>query len=172
MITIRSAEPSDAAGLAKIKVDGWQTAFKGIVPQPYLDSLNYPDQEERLRKILSSKKDRSHELVAVTDTGSVAGFAATGPNRSPVDDYDGELMAIYVSVDAKGQGIGSLLFAASVKQLKLDGFRRLIIWCLDGNPHCRFYTKLGGKVVGEKWDDIGGACLKQYGYGWRDLDMS
>ena len=169
-INIRSAAVTDAAAIAKLKVDGWQGAFSGIVPQDYLDGLTYQVQAERLRTILAENKPRFHAFVAVGSSQDIVGFCCGGPNRSTVDSFDGELWAIYVSIASQGQGVGRKLLAATAGQLYTDGFNRMVVWCLDGNPYCRFYEKMGGRIVGEKWDMIGGKTLKQFGYGWDKLE--
>ena len=36
---IRSAQPSDAAGIARVHVRSWQQAYAGLMPAEYLDAL-------------------------------------------------------------------------------------------------------------------------------------
>ena len=45
-MTIRKATPEDARQIAEILVEDWKTAYRGIIDDDYLDSLNV---EERHR---------------------------------------------------------------------------------------------------------------------------
>ncbi|WP_259343698.1 hypothetical protein [Oceanobacillus picturae] len=38
---IRIAKPGDAAGIAKVHVDAWRTTYDGILPQEFLNRLDY-----------------------------------------------------------------------------------------------------------------------------------
>lgn len=168
-MNIRPANLVDIGAIAKLQVDGWQSAFKNIVPQEHLDSLNYEKQAERIRGLLAERRDRFQALVAEDDTGDIVGFTCGGPHRNEGYGFDGELWAIYVNSNSQSQGVGRQLVSAMANQLRAYGFTNMIIWCLNENPYCRFYEKLGGKIAGEKWDDIGGKKLQQRGYGWPNL---
>jgi hypothetical protein len=37
------------------------------------------------------------------------------------------------------------------------------------NSACRFYQRMGGQLIGEKMEEIGGKSLKELAYGWDDL---
>jgi hypothetical protein len=40
MMQIREASLPDAAGIARVHVDTWRSAYRGIVPNPVLDEAN------------------------------------------------------------------------------------------------------------------------------------
>jgi hypothetical protein len=40
---IREATLADAEGVARVHVDTWRSAYKEMVPDSYLDGLNYED---------------------------------------------------------------------------------------------------------------------------------
>jgi GNAT superfamily N-acetyltransferase len=165
--SIRDAKPADALELAKLKVDGWRSAFRGIVHQSYLDAMSYEQESTRIDKFLTEGKDRFHWLFAEDEHGRPLGFSCGGPNRTPLGNYDGELWAIYVDSSFHRHGIGRMLVSATAQRLGVDGFTNMIIWCLKDNPHCKFYEKMGGEIVGEKLSDIGGARLAEFGYGFK-----
>jgi hypothetical protein len=37
---------------------GWQSAFKGIVPQPYLDNMSIEKQTNKIAALLLERRDR------------------------------------------------------------------------------------------------------------------
>ena len=97
-------------------------------------------------------------------------MAICGPeqNRDPL--YRGEIYVLYVLPEYQHQGIGRELVSACVHhlihQLKVD---TMLIWVLAENPYRRFYELLGGKVVREKTQEIGGRMLSEVGYGWETI---
>ena len=52
-LTIRPATLNDAQAIARIRVQGWQFAYQGLISQDYLDSLSVAENTERMRGYLS-----------------------------------------------------------------------------------------------------------------------
>lgn len=48
---IREATLSDACGIAKVHVDTWRTAYKGIINDEFLNELSYDKREEIPKRI-------------------------------------------------------------------------------------------------------------------------
>jgi hypothetical protein len=46
ILTVRRAELRDAAGIAAVHVASWQEAYRGLLPQEYLESLSVRDRIE------------------------------------------------------------------------------------------------------------------------------
>lgn len=171
-ITLRQALRADAAGIAKVHVDSWRSTYKGIVPDEYLANLSHEKRETFWDQALADQPARSHTIVATDHKNQVLGFSDGGANRTTKYNYDGEILAIYLLKDHHGTGVGRRLFQSSVNQLREDGFSRMLVWVLADNPTCRFYERMGGKVVGEKIEKIGGKTLKELAYGWETLVLS
>ena len=53
-LVIRKAKVEDLRGVAQIVVNGWQTAYKGIVDDEYLDNLSI---DEKYQKMLKNYKE-------------------------------------------------------------------------------------------------------------------
>ncbi|WP_369306859.1 GNAT family N-acetyltransferase [Thermus islandicus] len=81
----------------------------------------------------------------------------------------GKVYAIYVLPEYQRQGIGRQLMSICARELLRDDIDTLLVWVLEANPVRRFYEQLGGELVRTGWIEIGGARLRQLGYGWRDL---
>ena len=144
---IRRALADDASGVAMVHVRSWQAAYRGLLPDHYLDQL---DVERRrvgwLQTIADTDWPRSGTLVAVEANANVVGFAHIGPARD--EDVDpsmvGELAAIYASPDVWGSGVGRRLMAAAVNVLRDAGNAQAILWVLEGNDRAQRFYEIGG----------------------------
>jgi len=54
VITVRPAIPGDAPGIGRVHVDARQAAYRGLMPDEYLDGLVPDDREPRYRRRLGS----------------------------------------------------------------------------------------------------------------------
>lgn len=51
-VSVRRASRDDAAEIAAVHVRSWQGAYRGLVPQGYLDRLHPADRAQRRRQTL------------------------------------------------------------------------------------------------------------------------
>jgi len=149
---IRSALADDALGVATVHVRSWQAAYRGLMPDVYLDQL---DVERRRagweRNIAGTEWPRSGTLVATEAHGNVVGFANIGPARDGDGDplVIGELAAIYLLPEAWGSGVGRRLMLSAVNVLRDAGYAEAILWVLEGNERAqRFYEIAGWQLDG------------------------
>ncbi len=80
-------------------------------------------------------------------------------------------MAIYLLEGYQRQGVGKRLLQASIDRLVQDGFQSMLVWVIEGNPACRFYDSMGGRVVGDKVESIAGRAIKELAYAWDDIEQ-
>ena len=168
---IREANLADCAGIARVQVDSYQTAYASILPQEYLAHFTYEEQEQDWRDLLSADQ---HDLlyVAESDSGEIVGYALGRAQGDQDTDYGSELVALHVRLPHQRQGIGGRLIAAVAERLKQQGCRSLTLWVLDKNPARSFYERLGGRRFGEKpWvnNDEFGLDIQEIAYGWPDI---
>jgi GNAT superfamily N-acetyltransferase len=135
---------ADCDHVAEIRVRGWQSAYRGLMPQPYLDALSVREDAERRRERLRRSDGSVVNLVAEHD-GELFGWAAHGPYREgEVRTADAELYAIYVDPGRYGAGIGHALLQESVRRCTAAGHDRMYLWVLKGNVRARaFYERAG-----------------------------
>jgi ribosomal protein S18 acetylase RimI-like enzyme len=165
---VRRAGPEDAAGIARVHVATWRTAYRGLLPDDFLASLNESAYSERWRRTLSGAADR---VYVAENADAVIGFASGGKERAGEGGYSGELYAIYVLSEAQGHGHGRRLVQAVVGGLRELGLPNMIVWVLrDNMPARRFYEGLGGTYVREQPITIGSTLLQEVAYGWPSLD--
>jgi ribosomal protein S18 acetylase RimI-like enzyme len=158
--------------MGKIHVDAWRTTYAGIIPDEYLRAMSYEKSTAMTRNMLENPYHGSKTFVA--DTGEidgVVGAATAGLERQNHPVYKGELFGIYILESYQHQGIGQQLVHEVKNHLRQLGLRSMRLWVLGDNPYQAFYKKLGGEVVDEKWDTVGGKKLKELAYGWRDLRL-
>jgi GNAT superfamily N-acetyltransferase len=145
---IRPATPDDAAGIAEVHVASWRTSYRGIVDDAYLASLDVTAQTARWTKRLA--QPAQHILVAAAPDGRLVGLCSAGAYRGSDPAIRGELYAIYLLDDAKGQGTGRALFERTARWLAAEALVPFQVWVFLHNPAARaFYERMGGVLTGE-----------------------
>ncbi|MGW0861894.1 N-acetyltransferase family protein [Streptomyces sp. NPDC002611] len=144
-LRVREMALADCDRVAEIRTGGWQSAYRGLMPQSYLDGLSVAEDAERRRTYLARADDSVVNLVAEDDGGELVGWACHGPYRDgEVLTPDAELYAIYVHPEHLGRGVGQALLAESVERLSRAGHGRLLLWVLKENGRARrFYERAG-----------------------------
>lgn len=164
----RRAERSDSAAIARVHVATWRTAYRGILPDDFLASLDESFYAERWERTLV---DATTRVYVAENADGIIGFASGGRERAGEDGYTGELYAIYVLQEAQGRGHGRRLVRAVVGGLRELRLPDMLVWVLRDNAPARgFYESLGGKYVREQPITVGATQLQEVSYGWRSLD--
>ena len=167
---IRAAERDDAPAIARVQIDTWRAAYRGIVWDATLDGLSPAHSARHRGELLAEGSGARFILVADDATDGVTGFAAAGPERSGDATYRGELYAIYVLPSAQGRGLGAGLVRGVANRLAAAGTTAMLLWVFEANTPARtFYERLGGIFVSTQPIDIAGQTLTEVAYGWPDL---
>ena len=167
---VREASVADAAGIARVHVDSWRTTYTGLVPERVLARRSYADRQEYWEWALTSPEPPRAVFVAENEAGEIVGFASGGPERAENLDYEGELYALYLLDEYQGRGLGSRLIGEVARYLWDYGVASLLVWVLSSNPAAKFYERLGGIKVGEKEEILAGVALREYAYGWQEIE--
>ncbi|GHF45219.1 N-acetyltransferase [Streptomyces griseosporeus] len=143
-VAVREMALEDCDRVAEIRVRGWQSAYRGLMPQAYLDAMSVAEDAERHRARFTGGDGSVTNLVA-QDEGGVVGWACHGPYRDGERrTADAELYAIYVDPAHYGTGVGRLLLAESVRRCSAAGHARMFLWVLKDNTRARrFYERAG-----------------------------
>jgi hypothetical protein len=80
--TVRRATLADAPAMGRVVVRAWQAAYRGHMPDDYLDGLRAEDRAAYWEGVLGREDLRGTILVVERD-GEVIGFAAVGPSPDP-----------------------------------------------------------------------------------------
>jgi GNAT superfamily N-acetyltransferase len=166
-VTVRPAVVGDARAIAQIHVDGWRAAYRGQMPDAFLDSLSVDRRAEDRRRDLATPRSPEHRTWAAEEGGRLVAFAITGPSRDPRAPSDvAELFAIYVDPARWGTGDGRSLLAHVLADLRGRGRTAVTLWVLDGNARARRFYEAAGFACdgGEKLEPFGGATLREIRY--------
>lgn len=145
---IRRARVNDASALARVHVDSWHAAYRGLVPDSFLQSFSYQIRTERFQQSLAAGAE---ETYLVEESGTVIGFLTLGMCRdSDLDvEHTGEIWGIYIAPDHWRKGIGKRLAEEAESILKGRGYQEAVLWVLEGNQQARrFYEAMGFSTDG------------------------
>ena len=150
MIT-RVAVPDDAAEIAQIHVRSWQEAYRGLLPQDFLDALAPAQRTGGWRESLAAQTPPTPAAVVITDKQAILGFARVCPTRDEEeqDKLVGELSSIYLRPDTWRQGLGRQLMTHALDLLREAGNAAATLWVLQGNTRAiAFYEANGWSADG------------------------
>ncbi|MGE4353895.1 MAG: N-acetyltransferase family protein [Oscillospiraceae bacterium] len=145
--------------VSHVYAQSWKSAYRGIVPQDYLDSI----PEDRWSKILLGELSN---LWVVSDGKRIIGSSTYAPARDEKYGGWGEIISIYLLPEYFHQGIGTKLLRASMNGLFTMGYGSLYLWVLEDNCSAhRFYEKSGFRFNGDIMQSvIGGKPLNEARY--------
>jgi GNAT superfamily N-acetyltransferase len=158
----RWAVVNDAPGLADVHVTSWQHAYRGVLPDEFLDSLSRERRERWWRRFIADGAQ-----VHVVGDDRVVGFCHAGMS----DEAGwGEVFAIYVHPRHWGLGLGRELLTAGQKTITEIGFSLALLWVLKDNRRGRSFYERQGWELGKPFrvEEIGGTQVTEVRY---ELDL-
>lgn len=145
--------------ISKIYEDSWRYAYRGIIPQGYLDKI--------LKGHWSKNFDIAdwNTVICIYD-GKYIGTSSFCKSRFEKYKNLGEVISIYLLPEYIGLGYGKKLLDFVIEQLKEKGYNEAFLWVLEENEKARnFYEKYGFKLDNDYLEDtIGGKKLKEVRY--------
>lgn len=147
MIKIRNVRESDIKSVAAIHRECWQVAYKGLLPQSYLDSLTQESFERRWMNGLPVNNDvvRLVALEKSLPIGFIVGLENRTPEKCPA--ASAEIWALYVHPSQWEKGAGRMLFHEFQEVMKAKGHKKIFLWVLESNVRARaFYEAVGGRL--------------------------
>ena len=157
---IRYLDASDNRNaISRIYEESWKSAYHGLIPQAYLDSI----PEGRWVKTLDRP---GWQTMVCIENGEYIGTSSFCKSRFDQYPDAGEVISIYLLPDYIGKGCGRQLMETVLNELKKQGFTEVFLWVLEENHRARqFYEKYGFSCTGEYLDDnIGGKALREVRY--------
>lgn len=155
-ITVRRAEKEDVRQIAEILVEDWQKAYRGIMDDDFLDSMN-ADQRYGI------EIRRYEKFVVAADGDEILGYAWLEPTDE--EPADCEVIALYVRYSKRNNGIGKILMQYAVNYFREAGRKKMVVWCLKENHESRkFYEKVGGKEFRTGSHNWGGKDYEMISY--------
>ena len=151
-VQIRKANVDDASRIAVIHVRSWQVAYRGHMPDEFLDGLD-PERRENMWRELTQNPQKI--VLVAEDDENIVGLCAAGASRDPdAKPNTAEVGAIYVQAEKWRRGFGRALLSATLEQLRNRQFEEVTLWVLEGNQRARsFYASFGFKPDGAVQDN-------------------
>lgn len=160
MITIRKVNKlDDFDAISAIYAESWKVAYKGIVPQDYLDALptNY------WSKTLATS---AWDILVMSKNNKYIGTASLCPARDESMEGWGEIISIYLLPAYYHQGYGTMLLNRAIQELELKGFKKIYLWVFEENYKAqKFYEHVGFQKSKDRLSfEIGGKKLYEIRY--------
>ncbi len=152
-------ETDDIDDVSRIYALSWKKAYRGIIPDDYLDSI--PETRWSSRLLPKAKR-----LALAVRDGEIVGASTYEGARDEAMDSWGEIISLYMLPSYYRQGIGTKLFSFVINELVSEGFNSIYLWVLEDNRTARdFYEKNGFTFNGDiTADNIGGRAVNEVRY--------
>jgi GNAT superfamily N-acetyltransferase len=132
-VQISQATPGDARAIAELHTTVWREAYRGLVPDQYLDTTTLEDRRTRWALRLGSG-DR--QAVIARHGGTVIGAASW--SECPEQPPGLELASLYIVRGHRGSGVAERLVHEAI------GDRPAWLWVFAPNARARaFYRRVG-----------------------------
>jgi ribosomal protein S18 acetylase RimI-like enzyme len=163
-MNIRKATPEDAFAIARVHVNSWQLAYRGLLPDERLDKLDPIRGTQHFHETIT----REPETFYIAEgEDSIIGVMALGPCRDQEAGGTsiGEVYALYLAPTHWRRGIGSVMMSEAELLLKAGGYFRVVLWTFEGNERARvFYEAVGYVTDGAPrlFDQVGASvnCIR------------
>ncbi|MDE3031027.1 MAG: GNAT family N-acetyltransferase [Acidobacteriota bacterium] len=132
-VRVRRATAEDAPALARVFIDSWRGAYRGIVADSIIDALDLEQTTSWLGQLVAATSAQT--LVAEIESGQIVGFTRLG--AEPDNPGHGHVFALYVSPSSSGRGVGRLLLEKALTILDPLSSRTVTLWVFEENARAR-----------------------------------
>ena len=150
------ANIKDAKALSYLKKEVWETTYRGIYDDSYIDNYDYGKREEKFKNLIV---DTTQEVYVCKDNNRIVGYMVLGaPLHESLDGYELCINDLGIDVSYRGQGIGKMFVdIAKEKGKKLFNCCN----CYNANAQ-KFYEKMGGTLIKTSIDETDKAMCQVY----------
>ena len=148
-IQIRKALQKDAFEYAANHIACWRAAYRGILSDEYLKSMDALKMAEANQRILG--EPGIYKCYYAGRDGAMIGRLVINKSRDEDKAGSGEIAAMYLLGEFWGKGYGREMMDFSLAELKRMGHDDVLLWVLEANSRARrFYEKCGFVLDGAK----------------------
>lgn len=147
-IALRPAEPQDALAVAHLHAASWRVAYRGMLPDTFLDTLQMDEWVARWEREIRNPASR---VTLATEGGGIVAFVGTGPVRDADLDPSRvwQVYNLHVAPGRRGGGIGRVLLRRAADLAAAAGIAEVSLWVLTINTPARgFYERCGLRLDG------------------------
>lgn len=160
---IRIAKVTDSFDIATIIVEGWKSAYTGMIDEEYLKKMTVENRTRRVMRSILNQKEKSRYYI-YQEEHETLGVIKFGLAEEKDSIYTAEVFILYIKPENKNRGIGTKLLTFAKEELKKQGHENMIIYCLKKNiASIKFYEKNGGKIVKERDLETDNLILREVG---------
>lgn len=153
-VSVRPAGPDDVAEIARIQLDTWRTAYRSVLPDAVLDSLELAALEQGWAAAVRRPPSAAHHVMVAVEGEWLVGFAAFGPDADampgdPAPDSTAAISLLLVEPRWGRRGHGSRLLAAVADVARSADTNRLVAWVPAADTaSLEFYRSAGWSADG------------------------
>jgi RimJ/RimL family protein N-acetyltransferase len=163
-ILIREMKIEDIPDITALHILSWQSAYRGIVPDHFLNSLDIEERIERNKQYFYTNDGITIYCIMAKE-GPMIGELAIGKSRDNDIPQAGEIIGIYLLPEYWGMGCGKKAMDFAVSTLRELGFSTILLWVFEDNIRAReFYEKYGFRIEGKKEEVTFGKQLTEIRY--------
>lgn len=142
-IHIRYATIVDADELGQVYAQSYQTAFRGIIPDSFMEERFTP--EKRSERLKSEMAEGVLTNMTVYKDDELIGILTYGiPEGVNLEESAVELGRIFLLPSYWGQNIGAEVLNLITPMFKEKGFSRIDLWVIEDNVRARkLYERMG-----------------------------
>jgi len=185
-LIVRDAGPGDAASIAALHSKSWKNAYRGLLPDAYLDGALAEEHSRQWQSLLGQSL-LGQSLLAPSEATALPHFASRPEGFVRLIEredillgfisvwinykagYDAYVDNLHVRPDLRGAGIGGHLLRNAAAKVIEQGFRSLSLDVLEGNlAAIGFYEKMGGISRERSRDEMGGVMVDYRLMAWDD----
>jgi ribosomal protein S18 acetylase RimI-like enzyme len=156
-LVVREADIEDAPAVAGIHVRAWLAAYRGLMPDEWLDGVTVKQRTQSWREILAGARDPGSTLVGEDEGVGVVGFCSVSlPSRDEdAGAATAEISALYIDPSRWRSGIGRALLVEALARLRAAEWSEVTLWVLAGNAPARaFYERFGFAADGAEVEHV------------------
>lgn len=153
-VQTRWAQLGDHLAITEVFYACWTQSYRGVLPDRLVDSLGWDDASKLWQRVLTEVAP-GELVLAVAGTGAneqVLGVLRLDPAESSTGEPGwGMIHSLYVSPNAQGRGVGTLLLNVARSSLEEFGCTQARLWVFrDNHPSRKFYHAHGGLPTGQE----------------------
>lgn len=134
-ITIEKASIKDAYTLADLKISIWQTVYKNILPDEYLDNLSVEERENKYHKELSN--DHCTDIYLLKSSQNIIGTLKIKYYTDEKNNCCASIEDLYILPQYHTKGFGGYALKYTVNEAMIHDCRFLTAWIIESNTTVR-----------------------------------
>lgn len=149
-ISIRKGTKKDSELISRIYAESWRSAYKGMVPDEYLNDLKDDFWVEKFQMWIS---EDIFKVKIIYADNKAAGAAAYGKSRDEKFADYAEICSFYLIPEYFRKGLGTALMKSVIDEIYNEGYKHCYLWVLDANSNARmFYENMGFRCNNDQYN--------------------